>query len=245
MLINSLWPSVRPLYLCGESVSKGQDKPTRTMSDFLSVLKTISPRLTTDADDASAAGDLRRAAVALVLRQNLSEAELLVIKRAERERDHWSGHLALPGGRFEPADAHLRATAVRETFEEVGVDLDGGGEVLGRLPTVTPQSPFAPRVLVAPFVAVAPREYNVAAGNEIPKSLELNHEVAAAFWVPVSLLRRGGRSEVFRMFFAGAEREWPAYPSEHGPIWGITERILTSFLTLFNDELWPDGHNDE
>jgi hypothetical protein len=34
------------------------------------------------------------------------------------------------------------------------------------------------------------------------------------------------------MAFAGVEREWPAYPSEHGVIWGITERILTEFLAL-------------
>ena len=75
-------------------------------------------------------GDLRRAAVALVLRRNLSEAEMLVIKRSVSERDHWSGHLALPGGRVEEGDASLLAAAVRETFEEVGIDLEAGGEVL-------------------------------------------------------------------------------------------------------------------
>jgi len=64
--------------------------------------------------------------------------------------------------------------------------------------------------------------------------LVLSEEVAAAFWVPVSALRRGGRSEVYKMVFAGVEREWPAYPSEHGPIWGITERILTEFLEMMN-----------
>jgi hypothetical protein len=95
---------------------------------------------------------------------------------------------------------------------------------------VEPQSPYAPRVSVTPFVAVAPREYH--AGAAAPKSLELSGEVAAAFWVPVDELKRGGRSGVFRMAFAGVEREWPAYPSEHGMIWGITERILTEFLSL-------------
>src|SRR5829696_8692147 len=69
---------------------------------------------------------LRRAAVALVLRRNLSEAEMLVIKRSVSERDHWSGHLALPGGRVEEGDASLLAAAVRETLEEVGVDLEAG-----------------------------------------------------------------------------------------------------------------------
>jgi 8-oxo-dGTP pyrophosphatase MutT (NUDIX family) len=201
-------------------------------SDFASLIEKIAPRLAANESDAVETGDARRAAVALVLREHSGEAELLVIKRAERERDHWSGHLALPGGRVEPGDASLRETAVRETREEVGLDLDAGGRVLGPLSVVAPQSPYAPRVSVAPFVAVAPREYHAAAEGVSPKRLELNHEVAAAFWVPVSLLRGGGRSEVFRMVFAGVEREWPAYPSAHGPIWGITERILTDFLTL-------------
>ncbi len=175
-------------------------------------------------------GALRQAAVALVLRDGMEGAELLVIKRSEAERDHWSGHLALPGGRAEPEDEDLLATAVRETFEEVGIDLRAGGEVLARLGTVTPQSPYVPRISVTPFVAVAPPVYH--AGEAAPKTLELSGEVAAAFWVPVDELKRGGRSTVFRMAFAGVEREWPAYPSEHGVIWGITERILTEFLAL-------------
>jgi 8-oxo-dGTP pyrophosphatase MutT (NUDIX family) len=178
---------------------------------------------------------LRRAAVALVLRRNLSEAELLVIKRSVSERDHWSGHLALPGGRVEAGDASLRAAAVRETFEEVGINLEAGGEVLGRLGTVEPKSPLVPRISVAPFVAVAPDEYHVRREGEVTPPLVLSEEVAAVFWVPVSALRSGGRSEVFKMVFAGVEREWPAYPSEHGPIWGITERILKEFLSLIEE----------
>jgi 8-oxo-dGTP pyrophosphatase MutT (NUDIX family) len=221
-------------------------------SDFLaglqSRLRAAGDFATMEADDAASLGNgagvssrgaaadsrgaLRQAAVALVLRSHSEGPELLVIKRSEAERDHWSGHLALPGGRMEPEDENLLATAVRETFEEVGVDLRAGGEVLARLGTVTPQSPFAPRVSVTPFVAVAPPRYHVGADNAEPQGLTLSREVAAAFWVPVAELKRGGRSGVFRMVFAGVEREWPAYPSQHGMIWGITERILTEFLSL-------------
>ena len=179
------------------------------------------------ADDAS----LRRAAVALVLRAGLEGPEMLVIKRSEAEHDHWSGHMALPGGRVEPEDENLLATAARETFEEVGLDLRAGGEWVARLSTIRPSSPYAPRVSVTPFLFVAPSEYH-AAGGAGPKGLELSEEVAVAVWVPVDELKRGGRSAVFRMAFAGVEREWPAYPSEHGLIWGITERILTEFLSL-------------
>lgn len=213
------------------------------LTDFSDLVALLKSRLAR-ADDAREGfesspderGDLRRAAVALVLRRNLSEAEMLVIKRSVSERDHWSGHLALPGGRVEEGDASLLATAIRETFEEVGINLESGGEVLGRLGVVEPKSPLVPRVSVAPFVAVAPAEYHVRREGEATPPLVLSEEVAAAFWVPVSKLRAGGRSDAFKMVFAGVEREWPAYPSEHGPIWGITERILTEFLELMSAE---------
>jgi 8-oxo-dGTP pyrophosphatase MutT (NUDIX family) len=216
----------------------------KEFTDFSDLVASMRSRLAR-ADETSAHDNessdardesLRRAAVALVLRRNLSGAEMLVIKRSVSERDHWSGHLALPGGRVEAGDASLRAAAVRETFEEVGINLEAGGEVLGRLGVVEPKSPLAPRVSVAPFVAVAPAEYHVRREGEVTPPLVLSDEVAAAFWVPVSALREGGRSEVFKMVFAGVEREWPAYPSEHGPIWGITERILTEFLEVLNEE---------
>src|SRR5215210_8407199 len=130
-----------------------------------------------DEFESSADGGLRLAAVALVLREGLEGPELLVIKRSEAEHDHWSGHLALPGGRVEPEDESLLATAARETFEEVGLDLRAGGEAVARLGTVNPQSPLAPRVSVTPFVFVAPPEYH-ATGE--PKGLLLSEEVAAA-----------------------------------------------------------------
>lgn len=207
------------------------------MSEFSSFVSELRSRVGAVGLDLIRAGDfesradgsLRLAAVALVLREGLEGPELLVIKRSEAERDHWSGHMALPGGRVEPSDESLQATAARETFEEVGLDLRAGGEAIARLGTVAPQSPYAPRVSVTPFVFVAPPDYH-ATGET--KELLLSEEVAAAFWVPVGELKRGGRSAVFRMVFAGIEREWPAYPSQHGLIWGITERILTEFLSL-------------
>jgi 8-oxo-dGTP pyrophosphatase MutT (NUDIX family) len=203
------------------------------MSEFSNFVKGLRSRVSAgsldliraDDLDSRTDGTLRLAAVALVLREGSGAPELLVIKRSEAEHDHWSGHLALPGGRVEAEDESLLATAARETFEEVGLDLGAGGEAVARLGTVTPQSPYAPRVSVTPFVFVAPPG---------PKELMLNGEVAAAFWVPVDELKKGGRSAVFRMVFAGVEREWPAYPSQHGPIWGITERILTEFLSLID-----------
>ena len=72
--------------------------------------------------DAALAEQNHAAAVALVLRQ-APALELLLIKRSSSEDDPWSGQMALPGGRRDPADAGLQHTAIRETHEEVGLDL--------------------------------------------------------------------------------------------------------------------------
>ena len=49
--------------------------------------------------------------------------EILYIKRASRASDRWSAHIAFPGGRQDPDDENSHFTALRETYEEVGIDL--------------------------------------------------------------------------------------------------------------------------
>src|ERR1700760_3788257 len=51
------------------------------------------------------------------------DPEVLFIKRASNERDKWTGHIAFPGGRRDPEDEDDYSTAIRETWEEVGIDL--------------------------------------------------------------------------------------------------------------------------
>src|SRR6185503_9814674 len=96
--------------------------------------------------------DARQAAVALILREYKGAAEILMIKRAISPSDHWSGNLALPGGRWQAQDSNLLATAMRETAEEVGVVLSAGGQTLGRLETIKTRNPLVPEIDVTPFV---------------------------------------------------------------------------------------------
>jgi 8-oxo-dGTP pyrophosphatase MutT (NUDIX family) len=194
------------------------------MGDFQMLRRQLERRLATPRRLTIERDRVPQAAVSLILSEAQGAARALIIKRAERPGDHWSGHLALPGGRAQDEDADLIATAARETYEEVGIDLLDGGEFIGQLEILVPTNRRLPRLEITPFVAVAPPEF----------TLKLNGEVARAFWISVADLKREGRSSFFSMPENGVINKWPAYPSEGGPIWGITERILTNFLSLLD-----------
>lgn len=64
-----------------------------------------------------------------------ADPEVLFIKRAARSGDRWTSHVALPGGKRDPEDASDKATAIRETMEEVGINLeDDDALYVGNLP---------------------------------------------------------------------------------------------------------------
>lgn len=163
----------------------------------------------------------RLAAVALVIRNNGGDPELLIIERAINVNDPWSGHLALPGGRIESSDADLIDTVIRETREEVSLDLDRTSSIIGQLTPLRPVSPRLPPITVSPFIALAPEQTDIA----------LSPEVARAFWTSLRVLKSDGRCSSFSMMVGSAKHTWPAYNSDRGPIWGITERIITDFLS--------------
>lgn len=161
------------------------------------------------------------AAVAIALREGPEGPEALFIHRAERAGDTWSGQIAFPGGRREPGDPQLRATAIRETREEVGVDLTDA-ERLGVLDDMYPRTPVLPPVVVRPFVfGVADRP-----------PLTLNDEVQGAFWLSFAALNAPGVQRDVTIRHRDLERVFPAYVLENLTIWGMTERILTNLLSL-------------
>jgi len=158
--------------------------------------------------------------VALVLVP--SPDSFLLIRRAQREGDPWSGHLALPGGRREPGDHDLVDTAIREVLEEVGMPL-GRDQLAGRLADVIPRTPTLPPIAVRPCVFVVPSR---------PR-LVLNSEVSAAEWVAVDHLLHTGTYRPVSLELRGETREFPAYHMEDSYIWGMTERILTNLIEEF------------
>ena len=175
----------------------------------------------------------RLAAIALVLRPGegdgpMADPELLMIKRAEAERDPWSGHVACPGGRMEPGDHDLEQTAVRETWEETGVDLSRA-ERLGTLDDLHPRTPTLPPVVVRPFV--------FALASSPPPPLVPSAEVQHAFWLPFARLLAPGVRREATLAVRGVERTFPAYLIGEEMIWGMTERIVTPFLSLLSPTL--------
>jgi 8-oxo-dGTP pyrophosphatase MutT (NUDIX family) len=163
------------------------------------------------------------AAVALVLRPgDAGGLEILMIKRAEYEGDPWSGQVALPGGRREPDDMSLEQTAVRETWEETAIDIARDGVIIGALDEVSPRTPTVRRVIVRPYVAA------VGAGVTVVES----PEVAAAFWVPLAALRETAAWITAEVVAHGQSLSVPAFTHGEYVVWGLTERILRSFLSI-------------
>jgi 8-oxo-dGTP pyrophosphatase MutT (NUDIX family) len=161
--------------------------------------------------------DATEAAVALVLGD--APDAMLIIRRAEREGDPWSGHMGLPGGRREAGDLDLLATAIRETEEEVGLALHHT-QLLGQLDDVAPRTRTRPPIFARPFVFAV-------TGTPSPNP---NREVFGAYWVPLSRLTNPANYRSVTLDIAGVTREFPAYFPGEGTIWGMTERVITSLL---------------
>ncbi len=167
---------------------------------------------------------VRYAAIAATLRMGDSGPELLLIRRAELERDPWSGHVACPGGRMEPSDPDLTATAVRETLEETGIDLGRQGRMLGTLDDIHPRTPVLPPILVRPFVAAVAGETVVTPSRE----------VADYTWVPFAALldERNWDTAPIAVRTLGVQ-ERPVFRYADYQVWGMTEYMLRQLVTRY------------
>ena len=156
-----------------------------------------------------------RASVAAIL---VPGVDLVLISRSARDGDPWSGHVAFPGGRMSDGDETPLHAAIRETSEELGVELrpeDVIGE-LDEVPTVRP----LPALLVRPYVFAL---------DHVP-AFRPNHEVAAVHRFPVDRLLDGrGRSTMTRMF---QDLRWvmPCVDYDGVRLWGLTLRMIDDLL---------------
>jgi 8-oxo-dGTP pyrophosphatase MutT (NUDIX family) len=152
--------------------------------------------------------------------------ELLFIRRAEHERDPWSGHMGFPGGRSEPGDPHLEATAVRETREETGLDLDRDGEPLGALDEVKALARGRPvDLVIAPFVFRLRSRF-----DGVP-----SHEVVSLHWLPLERLLAPGTRSTLPYPSEETVLELPCLRIEGLVIWGLTYRMFESLAHVLGE----------
>lgn len=186
------------------------------MSELAGLLARLTERRAREVQDAARA----QAGVAVLLAPD--PVRLLLIRRAERVGDPWSGQLALPGGRREVGDVDLLATALRETQEEVGLVVSRAAH-RATLDDLAPVIPVLPPILVRPFVfeareALTPR---------------VSDEVAAVIWVELDRLIQPDSYRATTLQVRGAPREVSGYALEGGFLWGMTERILDPLVSAW------------
>jgi 8-oxo-dGTP pyrophosphatase MutT (NUDIX family) len=159
----------------------------------------------------------RAAAVLVPLFEHDGETRVILTKRPETMPSH-QGEISFPGGKFDPAlDSDLRATALREAYEEIGVAPESV-EVVARLEGI---ATVASRFVITPFVGFL---------SGRPMLAPNPREVVSVLDVPLSELMADG---VYR------EERWDTWKSDLDvhfyeltgeTVWGATARILTGFL---------------
>ncbi len=173
-----------------------------------SLVLPASPALSAEAEPGG-----RRAAVAMILGP---DDKLLLIRRAARAGDPWSGDMAFPGGRRQDSDADDVETAMRETMEEVGLQLPRGG-LVGALPVQ--RSPLRRPELA---LSVHPFLFRIDGWDPFVTS----DEVADTHLLDVDALFSGAGRETFRYVGWGVDRELPCVRVDGTFIWGLTLRML-------------------
>ena len=166
---------------------------------------------------------MQRSAVAMILQVREGELHILMIKRAEREGDPWSGHMAFPGGRMDKGDAHGFAVAVRETEEEVGLTLGAQDQCIGRLSDIITRprkGPFG--MAVTPFVFRLERDV----------AFTPNEEVAEVVWVPLEFLLDTDNRETMEWKYKGVKIPMPCYFYQDRCIWGLSLMMLDELMDL-------------
>jgi len=166
----------------------------------------------------------RHAGVAMILAGEGRDLDVLFIERAQHPADPWSGQMAFPGGRVDPGDDGPEAAALRETHEEVGIDLRPA-ERLGQLDDRDASPGRVGTLILSAFVFRLPSRVAV----------RKNHEVREVLWVPLAVLVDPARRVVHPWPPAAPLGEFPGIlvgePGRH-VVWGLTREVVLHFLEV-------------
>lgn len=173
----------------------------------------------------------RQAAVAAILRQTHGHTQALFILRATKNGDPWSGQMAFPGGHIETFDASSKEAAIRETREEIGLDLVAHGRYLGSLDDVKAN----PRRRAIDMV-VTPHVF-VLENTDV--SFSPNYEVADVLWGSLDDMYHGRNVTETQFTMMEDVQTFPGYDVEGQVVWGLTLRMLDFMFTTVNPEWRP------
>jgi len=163
----------------------------------------------------------RRAAVAAILREGSAGPEVLLMRRIEHEADPWSGHVSFPGGNVDASDATLLDTAMRETREEVALDLARDARLVCRLASLEAVGRrLGFEMDITPFVFRLEAEVTPVAGAE----------AQAVFWLPLLAAARGELDGQYRWNDGAVTKLLPCWNFGGHTVWGMTHRMLSSLL---------------
>jgi 8-oxo-dGTP pyrophosphatase MutT (NUDIX family) len=165
--------------------------------------------------------DLRPAAVLVPVVRREAGLTILLTQRTDHLYDH-AGQISFPGGRTEADDGSPAATALRETFEEIGLS-HTQVELLGALPAYTTVTGY----YVTPMVGLV----------NPPLELRLDEfEVAEAFEVPLAFFLDPGNHQRNTLQMQGSTRHYYAMPFERRYIWGATAGMLMNLYAFLTAE---------
>lgn len=167
---------------------------------------------------------LARAAVAVVLRETDQGAQALLVERAHRPGDPWSGDMAFPGGRVDRHDeASASHAACRETREEVGLVI-GRADGIGRLSDqITLDHRRRGLMVISPFVYRCPDHAR----------LIYNHEIANSEWVTLGWLAEPGHRRPYNWTIGRITLPMPSYAlAQERRLWGLTLGMLDELLAV-------------
>jgi len=160
----------------------------------------------------------RKSAVLIPIYENRGEQHFVLTKRAQGVMYH-KGQISFPGGAYDKEDGELKATALREAYEEIGINPEGV-EILGNLDD---QATYTSRFVITPFVGAIP----------YPVKFKVNYrEVEELIEVPVSALLILSAYVPETMDEDGKSYPWGHYLYGNHKITGITARMLKQLIDL-------------
>lgn len=128
--------------------------------------------------------NLRKAAVLVPLVERADGLNVILTQRAFHLRHH-PGQISFPGGSYESADRNLKATALRETYEEIGI-VDTDISIFGSLPSLPTVSGFE----IYPYLAFVSKEYSYKIDTDEVSSIfevPINHFFHSKYFLPLTI----------------------------------------------------------